>query len=214
MQTAKYCDVCRYPKEGAGPCSRCADLAREAKERQRRARENIIRRLGGVRAYEDFRLDRLSPTKYNAPLVDAAKSFNPEKDNLYIFGPAGSGKTHTAAAIMRDCSGLVIKSAAFLRECVEAARSDNETEAEVIEHYARRTLCLDDLGVERITPFGLQCLYEFFDARYMAKGGGLIVTANLSLDDLTRKLGEDRIVSRIAGLCKSFSLKGERDFRL
>ena len=69
-------------------------------------------------------------------------------------------------------------------------------------------LVIDDLGIGRDTEFAFQTLYEIVDGRYMAMKGGLIVTSNLSLDDLAAKLGDDRIPSRLASMCKVIRMTG------
>lgn len=61
-------------------------------------------------------------------------------------------------------------------------------------------LVLDDLGVEMTTPWNYQILYQLIDSRYDAMLP-TIYTSNYSITELTKKIGDNRIISRIIGDC-------------
>lgn len=42
----------------------------------------------------------------------------------------------------------------------------------------------------------------------MQETGGLIITSNLSLDNLRARFADDRLTSRIAGMCKILEITG------
>ena len=77
-------------------------------------------------------------------------------------------------------------------------------------------LVIDDLGSEKLTEFSEQILFEIIDLRIINAVNGLIITSNLPLEDMVKRLGSERITSRIAMLCGGniFSLEGEKDHRL
>lgn len=185
---------------------------------QSEADKRVVARIGGARAMADFRIEALSKTRVNEKALQAASLFDPAHDNMYLYGPTGAGKTHMAVAAARRTSErhtLLMKPqqvSRFLRESEDARQEGQRIEELVSAHC----LILDDLGTEKLTEYLTSLLYEIVDARYMAGAGGLIVTSNLSLGDLARKLGDDRIPSRLVQMCagKVFDFSGERDHRV
>jgi len=167
----------------------------------------MVKQLGGARAYREFILERFADKQ------SAIKCAVYPKTSLYIHGPTGCGKTHLATAIIRQlyphCE--ILKPMDIFREVrgCESVRQENT----VLERLSSVNLLIDDLGVEKGSDFALQTIYEIMDKRWMSGAGGLIITSNLDLDGLSRKLGDDRIVSRIAGMCRIVALKG-KDYRL
>ncbi len=171
--------------------------------------------LGGLRAYQSYTFERFNETKHNAEAINAGKEFNPKQHNLMFIGQVGTGKTHLAVATARKFIPNVgtLKQANLSREvrgCQDANRED-----EIIKYWASiPVLILDDLGAAKDTEFMVSLLYEVIDWRYMNRPGGLIVTSNRTLDQLAEKLGDDRVPSRLAQMCKVFNLAGEQDHRL
>jgi len=210
-----YCPTCTYPlKDGA--CVYCRETKAKAIAATEAATADLTARLGGPLAYEKFRLETIRATPGNRRALEAVGVFDPAKDNLFFQGTAGAGKTHIATACARRFKGaLVIKSTELLRQCQRAAKATPGGEGDYIAQLvARPVLVIDDLGVERLTAFGSACLYEVLDGRVLSARGGLIITSNLNLDGLAAKLGEDRVTSRIAGLCQVIAFDGEADHRL
>lgn len=209
----KFCPKCGYMN------CRCDELSAEiqyeermrpiweaqAKE-QRRKRE--IQRLGGARSYEDFTVSKYT----NKALLAALSGF--PKENYYLWGKAGSGKTHAAVAILREVpTAEVVRMGQISRE-IRSVR-DPEEEEKIIERYATLPMLLDDLGSEKTTEFLQNVLFEIMDRRWQAKQGGLIITANMDINQLGAIIG-DRTASRIAGLVgtnNTIELSGN-DYRL
>lgn len=203
-------------------CEKCGDKLRNGSCRQcdtnaedkKKIAESLARVWGGHRASEQYNLENLKHTEANADAITAAKEYTPETQNLFIFGPTGTGKSHIAVAAMRakypplSSPRIVWKPtqvARFVRACQNA---DNE-EAFIRQLATQKSLIIDDLGVEKPTEFITGLMYEIIEGRDMNRPGGLIVTSNLSLDDLANHLGDDRITSRLAGMCKTVNLMGE-----
>lgn len=150
--------------------------------------------------------------------------------SYFLQGQPGVGKTHVAAALMREliasdnkktlCYGGLLKYylptyprmitvpdlLLEIRECFNAYRE--ETERSLIENYAgKKCLILDDLGPEKSSEWTIQTLYSIIDRRYREMRQTMI-TSNLGLDEIAAKVG-DRIASRIAGMCKVVEIKGK-----
>ena len=139
--------------------------------------------------------------------------------SLFLYGGAGTGKTHAMIALLRhDITNN--KSVAFitvfdLLHKIKASFSqiNGQTEQQLIAYYSTiQNLYLDDVGVERLTDWSLPILYSVIDSRY-SNQLRTIITSNMDIQVLYEIVG-DRIVSRIAGLCGcSVKLNG-KDRRL
>lgn len=202
------------PKCGFYVCQCAALAAQKAKEEQaekirlEHQKQAEIKRLGGVRAYEDF----TAATYTNKALLAALKNY--PQENYYLWGVAGSGKTHAAVASLRHIPAAVVVRMAQISREVRACQTPQEEER-IIARYCRIPLCLDDLGSEKATEFLQNTLFEIMDRRWQNKQGGLIITANMSIEKLGAIVG-DRTASRIAGLVGSkntLELTGQ-DWRL
>lgn len=212
--TTKYSADKFCPKCGFYTCQ-CEAIAYEKKlEAYRREQEaleqkkRVIADLGGLRAYEDFTAEKYS----NKSVLKALAAF--PQENYYLWGKAGVGKTHAAVAVLRTVPGAkVVRMGQISRE-VRSCETPFEEE-EVISKYANRVFLLDDLGSEKSTEFLQNILFEMMDRRWQNKRGGLIITANMSIDKLGGIIG-DRTASRIAGLVgpqNVLELSG-KDYRL
>jgi DNA replication protein DnaC len=172
-----------------------------------------ISRLGGRRAYETYKLESFQPkSDQQKQALEYCTNFDPKSDNMMLIGPAGTGKTHLAVGTARKFSSDVWKP-------MEISRHLRASENAEDEHKRIRNLIdwpcivIDDLGVEKCTEWLTVLLFEIIDGRYQAMSGGLIITANVGLDGLAQRLGDDRISSRLAQMCKRFTFTGHKDQR-
>lgn len=176
-----------------------AELAKKEAEERRTA---DIKRLGGLRQYEDFKAENYT----NTPVLAAMKNY--PKENYYLWGIAGAGKTHAAVAIARKLPNVrVIR----MSEISRLFRKDISAEQEerYIEYFATVPLVLDDLGAEKMTEYLRGIFFEIIDRRWSNRTGGLIITANINLPQLAGIVG-DRTISRLVGLIGSnvINIKG------
>jgi DNA replication protein DnaC len=152
-----------------------------------------------------------------------AESFSVETARgLLFYGRAGSGKTHLACSVARYLIEQKLIGVKFVRivdllcdirktfDENESYRTENESE--LIRKYTRvPLLILDDLGSEKTTDWVRQILYQIIDERWLEQMP-IIITSNLTLDDLEGRL-EERITSRIAGMCQRVEMR-DHDYRI
>ncbi len=191
----------------AGLCVKCGESAKRMAEDYDRRLLALFRGEGAV---ERFSFGRFEPEAGVAKALEAAKAFDAAKDNLYLWGRCGVGKSHLAYAIAREqlMRGAVTLLKPFQLVRQVRGRTPDEEQREVDAMIRARVFILDDLGVERSSDFAQRVLYEVVDGRGLAGRNGLIITSNLSMRDLAAALGEDRLVSRLTGMCRVIEMKG------
>lgn len=144
------------------------------------------------------------------------------KESLYIFGPAGCGKTRYAAQMLLDLnkrSFIELEGASFgfikmERLLLEFKDAFGETggESRIIDKYVSFDyLVLDDLGTEKLTDWVFKMLYILIDRRY-EEMKPLIITCNLPISKLEKALGDTRMTSRLKQMCLQYDLTGN-DYR-
>ena len=200
---------CQGCKKEAGASRNCAWCAKW--------RENGFVALGGQRAYEQFTQDGFKPSKVTYDALQAAKTFDPIRENLYFHGPTGTGKSHLAAAAARAFLPAVItvNPQELISKMLAAGRQGDEWN--VTRSYSMsKVLVIDEMGLGEMTTLQATKLYLVLNRRYQDRSGGLIVTSNLSLEDLATAIGDDRLPSRLAQMCKGriYNFAGEPDHRL
>lgn len=164
-------------------------------EQQRRAEQKKkydIARLGGLLSYEDYTKEKFE----NKAILSALRNF-PE-ENYFLYGPAGTGKTHAAVAVLREIPNAQVLRMSRMSRWLRRCQTPDE-EIDVIKQISELTMLIDDLGSEKMTEFLQSNFFEIIDRRVQYKIKGLIITSNLSLDQLAPIIG-DRTVSRIMWL--------------
>ena len=123
---------------------------------------------------------------------------------LLLTGPAGVGKTfltHCIAKELIDSGHSVIYYSAgeLFDKLAEArfARDEDIPEEQVDDAWLSgcELLIIDDLGTEMVNSFVVSALFRLLNSR-IADGLGLVISTNLSLQDLSRTYSE-RISSRL-----------------
>lgn len=201
-------------------CENCAEESRKVAEAKSAEEAREWREKNAAKLLGDAGL----PARYReARLADFPARYRNLQGGLYLTGPAGTGKTRLAAAILRqvlveeDTGGVFgpqfIEVPELLLDIRGTFRDGSErTEEGLLAEYANSDLLiLDDLGAEKPTEWVTQTLYLLINRRYGSEKR-TIITSNLGLSELGNRLG-DRIVSRVAGMCQVVELTG-KDRRL
>lgn len=183
------------------------------------ASQNLMRRSNVASCYLDAKL-----TDFPKKFQDSGKSAK----SLFVTGPSGTGKTHFLCACIRHVIEEKMnkgKEEAFIppnRNPIEFLsvpefmlqikqsyeKNAKLSEADILNRYSSvELLALDDLGVERVSDWSIQMLYLLIDRRSREMKQTLI-SSNLSLSEIADKL-DDRIASRIAGMCEALKFQGE-----
>ena len=157
-----------------------------------------------------------SCAKYARRYVGHFAEFQKNGQGLLFWGNVGTGKTFLAGcianALMEKNIPVLMTSFPKLLNALGGLYSGEKNEyLKSLNQY--RLLIIDDLGVERDTPYVLETVYLVIDERYKS-GKPFIITTNLSLEELRNPadLEHGRIYDRIMERCVpvAFSRKNYR----
>ena len=197
-----------------GRCPTCRDQLERRAEEQRsllRERLRLVALGGGDKPHREFHFESFQVVPENQAAFTRAREFNPDRDNLYLWGACGVGKTHLAFAAARGHC-LPTRSVEFVQPpklLRRVRRRDPDEEQQAINRFiSADVFVLDDLGIGHETAYARQIFQEILDGRDNNYRAGLIVTSRYSLDDLALKLGEDTIPSRLGGTCRVIQVSG------
>lgn len=134
---------------------------------------------------------------------------------LLLFGNVGTGKTYYAACIANQLiqSGYRVKMTNFPKLVAKMQADFGSDMISTLNAYD--LLIIDDLGVERSTPYMQEQVYAIIDERYRSKKP-LIVTSNISAAELKNPpdMNAQRIYGRIMERCLPIEFKGGDKRRL
>jgi DNA replication protein DnaC len=147
------------------------------------------------------------------------KTRTKEKPGLYLFGTTGTGKTHNLK-ILHEKNKLKNNQAKFytvpeilnriagLRMEMSHDKYQFGINTAILNKILAggQILILDDFGTETLSERKMEDLYTIINNMY-EKGTTLIISSNLSIQELERKVG-DRICSRLVGMCHIVELTG------
>lgn len=149
-------------------------------------------------------------TKAMQNYVDNFPELKKQGKGLLLYGQCGTGKTYAACEV---ANALIDKGYSVL--VTNFARVLNELQATYVkQEYIdslndNSLLILDDLGIERDTPYAREQVYNVIDARYRA-GLPMIITTNLTMDKIksTQDIDNMRIYDRILEKCFPIEVDG------
>lgn len=206
------------------PClCRCRSEELEKEEQKRKDKELMegISRLksAGLQdrtffAYTFANCDETHPCAgYAHRYVGHFTEFQKKGQGLLLWGNVGTGKTFLAGcianALMEKNVPVLMTSFPKLLNALGGIYSGEKNEyLKSLSRY--QLLIIDDLGVERDTPYALETVYLVIDERYKS-GKPFIITTNLSLETLRNPadLEHGRIYDRIIERCVPVAFLGK-----
>lgn len=162
-------------------------------------------------------------TKTTAPIVTRVREWAEgivpdQKRSLFLYGPYGSGKTGLAVAALKTLMhqtfdrvgwpGLFTTVPNLLDAIRRGYDRDAEDEDRQLLGKARdiSVLLLDDIGVERVTDWAAEKLFNLINHRH-DEDSITIFTSNLDLQALSSHIGE-RTVWRIVEMAEVIKVDG------
>lgn len=192
--------------------------AHQERERRRRACFTVADKDGkkSVSPMIDWnfsRDDRQRPELSDA-MQQYAKYFDEnfeESEGLLLYGDVGTGKTYMAACVANAVidQGYTARVATF-GQIGNEMQQTWEKQNYIDELCGFDLLIIDDLGAERKSEYMQEIVFNVIDTRCRA-GGPLIVTTNLTADELSKpsEMGHKRIYDRILEKCTPIKVDGQ-----
>ena len=154
------------------------ERAQAEKEKRRRYREQVPERYWNesIDTYHTDTKERQDVKAKTEHFITAVKCG--KFQTLIFLGSAGTGKTHLACGIIRECGGLYRLAPAIVEE-IRCAKSFNakETEAEILDSYGRAgLLVIDEIGRGVAAAEEQYMLYQIINERYNRRKPTVLVS--------------------------------------
>lgn len=136
--------------------------------------------------------------------VDHWEEMKADNIGILFYGGVGTGKSFLACCIANALIDRCVKASVTnfprIMNRLQGFGEDKQGFLDKLNRYD--CLVIHDLGVERDTSYSVEQIYNVVDARSRS-GKPLIVTTNLSLDDLRNpsSMGYARIYDRVLEMC-------------
>ncbi len=206
-----------------GCLCRCAAEEMEREREKHREKEELLHirqmKSAGLQdsTFFDYTFANCDEThpcaQYARRYVGNFAEFQKNGQGLLLWGNVGTGKTFLAGcianALMEKNIPVLMTSFPKLLNALGGLYSGEKNEyLKILNQY--RLLIIDDLGVERDTPYMLETVYLVIDERCKS-GKPFIITTNLSLEELRNPadLEHGRIYDRIMDRCVPVAFSGK-----
>jgi DNA replication protein DnaC len=181
-------------------------VQRECQQRQQNRIERLLKasRLPLEKSWAALDLKRLPPKVVQQLRGLLSGEFLDRRENVLVFGPPGSGKTHALCALAQELvrAGrpvLLTKCSLLVQELLKAKR-DLELKGLLRELARGQGLLIDDLGYVQQSREQMEVLFTLLAERY--ERGSVLLTSNLAFspwqqifkDPLTTAAAIDRLV--------------------
>lgn len=225
-----YCGKCKTPKEyrhyveflhswrtNTILCA-CGKERYEAEKEADRKRQLEFRRADAFAMSEMGKWtfandDMTNPTLTNAmqKYVENFADMKKSGKGLILWGKCGTGKTYAACEVANALidGGYNVFVTSFSR-IVNVLQESFEGRQKYINDLNRyHLIVIDDLGVERQTPYMQETVFNIIDSRYRA-GLPMIITTNMDISELKKPqiASNNRIYDRILERCFPIEVNG------
>lgn len=178
-------------------------------------------------AYRAARLASWDESKSNPYTSDIVRCYvHQPSHSLFLTGRVGTGKSWAMCCIGNELleKGRSVKFqsvSGLLLAIRDTFAYDSSSELQILEpFFSPEFLLLDEMGDvcldgdRKASGFAASRILLLLDRRSQA-GGATVITSNLDLEKLTEWVGDERISSRIRGLCGAGGIIGleGRDLR-
>lgn len=131
----------------------------------------------------DFGFNPQIPVKRIKQLANCA--YIEKRENIFLLGPVGVGKTHIAQALghiaCRMGYNVLFTKAASMFRYLHGGRADQSYEHRIKQYTSVDLLIIDDFGLKPLTPLQSDDFYEIINERYMNKS--TIFTSNRTIEE-------------------------------
>lgn len=145
----------------------------------------------------DFSFNPQIPVKRIKQLANC--TYIDKRENIFLLGPVGVGKTHVAQALghiaCRMGHEVLFTKAAKMFRYLNGGRADNSFERRTKRYITPQLLIIDDFALKPLTPTQSDDFYEVIGERYLKKS--TIFTGNRILEDW-HSLFPDSIIANSA----------------
>lgn len=159
-------------------------------EWERRQARHLLRRFKNAGFEEektiegfDFSFNREIPAKKIKELANCA--YIDRKENVFLMGPVGVGKTHLAQALghiaCRMGYDVLFTKAVKMFRHLNGGRADNTVEERIRAYAGVHLLIVDDFGLKPLSSTQADDFYEIISERYLKRS--TVLTSNRSLED-------------------------------
>lgn len=223
-----YCGKCHTPKERMLPIWHRMDKVPQSCACKKAAfdatMEDMRRKQLEIRRDEAFSLSEMKDWTFanddgaNPKLTEALKRYVDgfadmieKAQGILLYGNSGTGKTFAACEVANALidKGYRVFVSSFSR-MANAMQSSWDGRQEYLNDLARyQLIVIDDLGVERQTPYMQEIVYNIVDARYRSRLP-MIVTTNLDISEIKKPgdVSNTRIYDRLIEMCFPIEVSG------
>lgn len=220
--TKKQTEITLLGQVRRPPClCKCAKEKRDAEEEAHRRLEferriKELRRMGFPESDMlkcTFENDDMSNERITNAMKNYVANFSELRKNgkgLLLYGDCGTGKTYAACEVANALidKGYPVMVTNFAR-VINTLQGTFEKQEYIDSLNQFQLLVIDDLGIERDTPFAKEQVYNIIDSRYRA-GLPIIITTNLTIEKIKNPedIENTRIYERILEKCFPIEVAG------